>query len=119
MLISLQWTEHNNVTISPSLFFSSFPLSFSPFLPPSPRPSLPSPLPPSLPAFPLPYPPFLPNSAGVGRTGTFITIDIALQQAENESKVDIPAIITKLRTQRMKMVQTVVSAFHSLMEPGQ
>jgi len=46
-------------------------------------------------------------SAGVGRTGTFITIDIALQQAENESKVDIPAIITKLRTQRMKMVQTV------------
>ena len=47
-------------------------------------------------------------SAGVGRTGTFIAIDIALQQAEGEGTVDIPSIITKIRNQRMKMVQTVV-----------
>ena len=47
-------------------------------------------------------------SAGVGRTGTFAAIDIALQQAEGEGSVDIPSILTKLRNQRMKMVQTVV-----------
>ena len=40
------------------------------------------------------------SSAGVGRTGTYITTDMALQQAENEDIIDIPAIITKLRTQR-------------------
>ena len=50
------------------------------------------------------------HSAGVGRTGTFAAIDIALQQAEGEGTVDIPSILTKLRNQRMKMVQTVVCA---------
>ena len=47
-------------------------------------------------------------SAGVGRSGTFIAIDIALQQAEGEGGVDIPSTITRLRNQRMKMVQTMV-----------
>ena len=50
------------------------------------------------------------HSAGVGRTGTFAAIDIALQQAEGEGTVDIPSILTKLRNQRMKMVQTLVCA---------
>ena len=48
-------------------------------------------------------------SAGVGRTGTFITVDMALEQAEKERKVDIAGIVCKLREQRMKMVQTDVS----------
>ena len=48
-------------------------------------------------------------SAGVGRTGTFITIDMVLQQIENEGIIDIPKIINGLRQQRMKMVQTPVS----------
>lgn len=48
-------------------------------------------------------------SAGVGRTGTFITIDMALQQIEQEGMVDVPGIINKLRHQRTKMVQTPVS----------
>ena len=47
-------------------------------------------------------------SAGVGRTGTFITIDIALEQAEKKGVVDIAGIINRLREQRMLMVQTVV-----------
>ena len=47
-------------------------------------------------------------SAGVGRTGTFITVDIALEQAEKERKVDIAGIVTRLRQQRMKMVQNQV-----------
>ena len=49
-----------------------------------------------------------PCSAGVGRTGTLIAIDMALQQAILDNVVDIPTIVTKIRRQRMKMVQTSV-----------
>ena len=48
-------------------------------------------------------------SAGVGRTGTFIAVDMALEQAEKERRVDIAGIVNRLREQRMKMVQTDVS----------
>ena len=47
-------------------------------------------------------------SAGVGRTGTFIAVDMALEQAEREGMVDIAGIVNRLREQRMKMVQTEV-----------
>ena len=48
-------------------------------------------------------------SAGVGRTGTLICVDIALEQAAREGVVDIAGIVSKIRKQRMKMVQTTVS----------
>ena len=48
-------------------------------------------------------------SAGVGRTGTFITIDHVLEQLGKENVVDISGVINKIRHQRMKLVQTVVS----------
>ena len=47
-------------------------------------------------------------SAGVGRTGTFITLDMALEQINKEGKVDIAGIVTRLREQRIRMVQTEV-----------
>ena len=47
-------------------------------------------------------------SAGVGRTGTFITIDNVLEQVSKEGVVDISGTVIKIRQQRMKMVQTVV-----------
>ena len=51
-------------------------------------------------------------SAGVGRTGTFIAIDLALEQARKEGVVDIAGIVNRLRQQKMKMVQTLVSHQH-------
>lgn len=47
-------------------------------------------------------------SAGVGRSGTLITIDIALAQAAREGIIDIAGIVGKIRSQRMKMVQSPV-----------
>ena len=52
-------------------------------------------------------------SAGVGRTGTFITIDHILEQVGREGVVDIPGAITKIRDQRTNMVQTLVSGARS------
>ena len=47
-------------------------------------------------------------SAGVGRTGTYITLDNVFDQTEAEGLVDIDGVIVKMRNQRMKMVQTKV-----------
>ena len=54
------------------------------------------------------YPMLVHCSAGVGRTGTFIAIDMALEQGNKEELVDIPGIVNRLRQQRIKMVQTEV-----------
>ena len=45
----------------------------------------------------------------MGRTGTFICIDNVLEQIKKENVVDIAGVINKMRHQRMKMVQTIVS----------
>ena len=54
-------------------------------------------------------------SAGVGRTGTFIAIDLALEQAKKEGVIDIAGIVNRLRQQRMRMVQTLVRVELSLL----
>ncbi|PSN57248.1 hypothetical protein C0J52_02540 [Blattella germanica] len=45
-------------------------------------------------------------SAGVGRTGTLIALDILLQHISENKKVDIFGTVFKLREQRINMVQT-------------
>lgn len=45
-------------------------------------------------------------SAGVGRTGTIIALDVLLQQLESEKAVDINAFVRKMRLCRPHMVQT-------------
>ncbi|CAI5659062.1 unnamed protein product [Oreochromis niloticus] len=45
-------------------------------------------------------------SAGVGRTGTIISLDVLLQQLEKEQAVGINAFVHKMRLNRPYMVQT-------------
>ena len=49
------------------------------------------------------------SSAGVGRSGTFIAIDILLQHIKDHAYINVRDILYRLRDQRMKMVQSVVS----------
>ena len=49
-------------------------------------------------------------SAGVGRTGTFILLDLAIQQMKREGTLSVFSHLQNMRNQRMKMVQTLVSA---------
>jgi len=50
-------------------------------------------------------------SAGVGRTGVFITLSIVLDRMQYEGVVDIFQTVRILRTQRPAMVQTEVRKF--------
>ncbi|PIK62604.1 putative receptor-type tyrosine-protein phosphatase T isoform X2 [Apostichopus japonicus] len=46
-------------------------------------------------------------SAGVGRTGTFITLDAMLDMAAAENKINVPQFVNQMRKNRIKMVQVV------------
>lgn len=50
-------------------------------------------------------------SAGVSRTGVFITLSIVLERMQYEGIVDIFQAVRILRTQRTSMVQAEVSTF--------
>ncbi len=49
-------------------------------------------------------------SAGVGRTGTFITLDYMLERIKTENTFNIFQFVSELRKQRVLMVQTLVSS---------
>lgn len=51
---------------------------------------------------------FIISSAGVGRTGVFITLSIVLERMQYEGVVDVFQTVRILRTQRPAMVQTEV-----------
>lgn len=49
------------------------------------------------------------NSAGIGRTGTYIAIDALHKQGHTKRKINIAEYVKKMREKRMNMVQTYVS----------
>ncbi len=48
-------------------------------------------------------------SAGVGRTGTYIAVDILVQRIDAEAAVNVQEVVARMRAQRGNMVQTAVS----------
>ena len=52
----------------------------------------------------------------MGRTGTFIALDITLDQMNAEKTVDIKGTVQKMREKRMYMIQTAVSKLHMALE---
>ena len=50
-------------------------------------------------------------SAGVGRTGAYIAIDSLLEQAKQEDQVDVFGFTALMRSNRVNMIQTVVSVY--------
>ena len=61
-----------------------------------------------------PQPVLVHCSAGIGRSGTFITLDMMMQQMKDKATLSVCQCVRYLRTQRMKMVQTRVCSFMSL-----
>jgi protein tyrosine phosphatase len=49
------------------------------------------------------------QSAGVGRTGTYIALDILTEEGKDLGSVDVFNCVNKMRGQRVNMVQTGVS----------
>ena len=54
------------------------------------------------------YPSVYACSAGVGRTGTFITLDAQLKRIKREQNIDIFGFVRAMRSKRCYMVQTEV-----------
>ena len=52
-------------------------------------------------------------SAGIGRTGVFMMIELGIAHYQAKVSIDMPAILNKLRTQRMGLVQTEVGVVYS------
>ena len=53
-----------------------------------------------------------PVSAGVGRTGTFITIDAMMERLKERDDLNIFEFVNEMRTRRKQMVQIMVSIMY-------
>ena len=53
-------------------------------------------------------------SAGVGRTGTFITLDSMLERIKAKAGINVNEFVCKLRKQRVLIVQTSVSTYTTM-----
>lgn len=51
-------------------------------------------------------------SAGVGRTGTYISIDVQLQRMKQEGDINVTQFVMQMRAQRSYMVQTEVHVYN-------
>ena len=49
-----------------------------------------------------------PSSAGIGRTGVFMAVDIGIQHIDNTGGVDIPSILAAIRQDRGGLIQSEV-----------
>ena len=49
------------------------------------------------------------NSAGIGRTGTYIALDALYENGQETGFVDVKEFTGMMRQNRMNMIQTVVS----------
>ena len=47
-------------------------------------------------------------SAGIGRTGALVTVDIVLALVAMDTKFDVQRVVEELRRQRQGMIQTKV-----------
>jgi len=48
------------------------------------------------------------DSAGVGRTGTYVAVDRLLQRIQDHDEIDIFSLVMEMREYRCRMVQTEV-----------
>lgn len=55
----------------------------------------------------------VPNSAGIGRTGTYIAIDALYEECEQKKKINVAEYVEKMREKRMNMVQTYVNIIYN------
>ncbi len=46
-------------------------------------------------------------SAGIGRTGTFATLDIAIRKFEDVGRVDVQSTVERIRAQRAFSIQVI------------
>ena len=54
-------------------------------------------------------------SAGVGRTGTFITLDAMMERLKKKDDLNIFEFVSEMRTRRKQMVQTMVISLHHVL----